>query len=100
MADDKTKKKPAKKEKKSHPFRNGLIIGVISGAFLGLLVDTPGFMFPIKEPIAGIFGKAKKEALKSTAAGLDVVSETAKEGSNKARKEASKDEEAEAPEQP
>ena len=58
-----SKEKPKKqKEKKPTPFRNGLIIGFIVGAFLGLLINTPGFMQPIKDPIADIFKSAKTEA--------------------------------------
>ena len=61
MGDSKDKPKK-QKEKKPTPFRNGLIIGFIIGAFLGLLIDTPGFMSPIKDPIAGMFKSAEQEA--------------------------------------
>lgn len=70
MGDSKDKPKK-QKEKKPAPFRNGIIIGFILGAFLGLLVDTPGFMSPIKDPIANIFKSAETEARDTVGGALE-----------------------------
>ena len=79
MGDPKDKPKK-QKEKKPTPFRNGLIIGLIIGGFIGLLINTPSFMSPIKDPIANVFQSAGSEARNTVGGAMEeggkAISET------------------------
>ena len=89
MGDSKDKPKK-QKDKKPAPFRNGLIVGLLVGGFIGLLINTPPFMQPIKDPIANVFNSAQSEARNTAADGLkgtgkvfDDASEKVKEDDDK-----------------
>jgi hypothetical protein len=71
-------KPEGKKAKKPHPFRNGLLIGLIVGIFLGWLIPVPGWFDPARTAVQETVKQEKTKVLQKVGEGTIKAGETLK----------------------